>query len=342
MRTRLLIGCTALLITQPVVAQLGRRVCPGLKTDAGVEQQAVCWFEREQRRDSACTADEEGVSDCARQAATWCAGATMDEIPVINACFLAHLRAGELLEARSLERYLERPTPEVAKCQNALKTVVVHIRSVPVKAELLVDGNSYGTTPLELTLDGDWWKDVGDIRARFGSEDDASEVKVTSRELVAAFDSRSCVMGKVTIKAPHPATTPTLVVKAKGSVGADAPNHEHVNGEKMNLPAVISIAAGGAGIVTGGVLLSVALTRASDLSSPPDGTTWDEDHKSKYRSVKPLSAGGWVALGVGTALVAVGVLLITAAGSPSSGQAARQASETLALAGRTINWTGRF
>jgi hypothetical protein len=331
-----------LLAMQTARAQSEGRECPGLESGASAEQQALCWFERDQRGAAdECAAVKDGISTCTRQTASWCAEAAFDNASVADACFLSHLRAGQLDEALSIERYLQTPTGEVAKCQQTLKSVTVKFVSVPAGAEILVDGHSYGKAPVEVELRGQWWKSAA--LARFGADDGVTETEVSRQDLIAAFDRRACAMAEVVVKGSEAAAPFTPSILAPQTIADEASTKTPTDKQtKISVPAVVAIAVGGAGIITGGVLLAIAVSRVSDLQSPRDGTPWNEDLKNKNNSLKPLRIGGGVALGAGAALAAVGVVLLTMAGGSSPENAAEKASQTLRLAGQGIQWTGGF
>lgn len=340
MRRILTLGISLIAI-QTAQAQSDHRQCAGLGTDAGAEKQAVCWFEKEQSGAEECTTDKEGVSACTLQTAAWCDKAVFDDPSVVNACFLAHIRARQFEEALSMERYLQNPTPEAANCRHALEVIAVKFVSVPAGAELLVDGHSYGKAPVEVELRGQWWtrKPV----ARFGTGKGAKTVEVSRQDLIAAFDRNACVMAEVAVNGPETAPSAPWAQQTPQSSAATASTETPTDARtKVSVPAVISITVGGAGVITGAVLLAIARSQASDLQSPRTGTPWNQDLLDKDKSVKSLSAGGWVALSVGAALLTAGVVLIAIAEGSSPESASSGVSQTLQLADQTIQWTGRF
>jgi hypothetical protein len=199
---RRLVTFGILLVTaQTALAQSESLDCPGLKPNASVEQQVLCWFERERSGAGGCATDNENApSTCALQTVNWCTRASLDEAPVANACFLADLRIGQPEEALAVKRYIQTPTAEVTRCQQALEAITIRFVSDPVGAELLVDGQSHGKAPVEVALHGSWWK--SNVVARFGAGESVTEVAVSRKELMAAFDRRACTMAEVAVRGP--------------------------------------------------------------------------------------------------------------------------------------------
>jgi hypothetical protein len=338
---RLLVTLVILVIAQTALAQASRRECPGLKAGAREAQQALCWFEKEQKGAAECAVDKAGDSACRQQAALWCAGALLDDAPVANACFLANLRAGQLEEALALKRYLQSPTAEVIRCGQALQSITVKFVSVPTGAELMIDGRSYGKTPVEVELRDHWWRSAA--VARFGSGESTTEVEISRKELMDAFNRLSCTMAEVAVTGPESAPTPS--VQSPQPLSSEALTEETPDDERagVSIPGVISMAVGGAGIITGGVLLAIALSRKSEVSNPDDDTQFSPDIQDKGDSVKPLSIGGFTALGVGAALATVGIVLIATSGGSSTEEApGSSANGTLRLTGQGIQLTGTF
>ncbi|MBN1654053.1 MAG: hypothetical protein JXA30_09775 [Deltaproteobacteria bacterium] len=326
-------------VAQNVSAQAELSTCPGLDQTTSAELQASCWLEQAQNDSSACTDDQQGVNACIRHAAEWCALAAFDEPAAANTCFFAHLQAGQFEEALALKRYMIEPTPDVTRCLRALETTKVKFVSVPAGAELWVDGRLYGKAPVDVELRDAWWKRK--VVASFGDGPDATEVAVSPRELSAAFDGEACVMAEITIKGPEvPSSFVAEPLPSKAVAPRTDASMETSSG--VSLPAVVSLAVGGAGVVTGVVLLTLAATRASDLSSQKEGTTWSSKLEDKDQSLEPLSIGGAIALGVGAALSTLGVVLITTDEQSPSTAPGEKASYSLRLKGQGVEWAGCF
>jgi hypothetical protein len=134
----------------------------------------------------------------------WCADAALDKSQVADACFLALLRVGQLDQALSVARYLQTPEEQARKCRDALETVTARVVSSPAGAAITVDGEKYGSAPVETKLTGNWWNKK--IVAIFGSEAQARSVEVSREKLIKAFDKRSCIMGDVVIEEPGSST----------------------------------------------------------------------------------------------------------------------------------------
>lgn len=332
------------IAAQTALAQSERRECPGLKTGAPDDRQVLCWLEREQGAKDECVADDAQVSECVQQTARWCASALLDDVAVANGCFLANLRMGQLDEALALKRYLREPSAEVVQCRQALEGISVNFASVPPGAELLVDGRSYGKTPVEIALPGHWWSVA--IVAKFGEATGATEVAVPPQDLMDAFNRRSCTMADVNIGGPaHPPVTST----PKPPSSTPFPDEMRANqGRPVSVPAIITVVLGGAGTVAGGVLLALSLTRRADiLSTSQDGNgtsneRWTPEHQSRADSVKPLSIGGFAALGAGVALATVGIILLMTHKSSTTEAADARITPALRLTGQGIELSGSF
>ena len=336
---RLLTLGILLLIAQTARAENDRPECPGLQAGASAEQQAQCWFERAQSGATECSANKEGVSPCARHAANWCAGAVFDDPALANTCFLAHLRSGQLEQAQSVRRYLHAPTEDVGKCRNALEAVKVNVVTVPAGAEVLVNGYSYGKSPVKIELRGQWWNDK--VVAIFDDGVKATEVKLPPGSVTTAFDKQKCVMASITIKGPSNEPKPEM--QAPHSMSTDSfAEGDTENRRPFPVLAVLSLSAGGAGLITGGILLAVAATRASYLRSLDDGTTWTSRLADKDRSLLPLSIGGGVALAAGAALATVGIVLLTNGENSPAQDTGAATRMSLSLSGQGIQWQGKF
>jgi hypothetical protein len=340
---RLLTIGILIIATQTALAQSERRECPGLKAGAADDQQAQCWFEKAQK----CTIDaldsDSEANECIQQAARWCASALLDDPVAANSCFLANLRAGKLDEALALKRYLRQPTVEVGRCRQALEGVSVKFVSEPAGAQIRVNGQPYGKTPVEVELPGRWWQ--GSISARFGVGDNATEAEVPQKALMDAFDTHACTMAEVTAKGPALAQPSTQTPQPLSS---QAPRNETQSERRAgtSVPGIILTAAGGAGIVAGGVLLAIALSRRADIlsvskDSSGNNEQWTKAYQDKADSVKPLSIGGFAALGAGAALATVGIVLLVNHGA-SSESAVSAATPTLQLTGQGVQLSGSF
>jgi len=336
-----LVAIQALLffVAQNALAQNERASCPGLNEPTSAERQASCWFERALSGSTECAEVRNGVNACIRHAAGWCTEAAFDEPSVANICFWAHLQAGQFEDAQALKRYIVEPTTDVTRCLQALESTKVKFASIPIGAELRVNGQQYGKAPVEVELKGSWWKDK--VVASFGSDRSATEVEVSQQELKAAFDKKRCLMEEVTVKGPQkpPAsvaeTVPAEVVKPPTDATMQTSSG-------VSLPAVILLAVGGAGVITGVVLLAIAATNAVDLKSQEKGTTWTRELEDKDKSLEPLSIGGGIALGVGAAVATLGIVLITTDGESSTSVPDDKESYELSLKGQGIELAGRF
>jgi hypothetical protein len=344
---RLLITFSILFVfSQTAWAQAERRACPGLKkAGASDEKQALCWFEREQSGDEECAFDNAEVSQCVLQTVQWCTSALLDDTAVANGCFLANVRAGQFDEALALKRYLRQPTEEAARCRQALEAISVKFASVPAGAEVLVDGRALGKTPAEVKLESGWWR-TGAV-ARFGEGPAATEVAISQQQLMKAFDRHACTMAEVAVQGPNATAAPvTQTPQPAFSVTTSDNTARPQRRARVSALGIVAMVVGGAGVITGGVLLGLALTRKADiLSVSKDNSgnwneTWTRSLQDKADSVKPLSIGGCVALGVGAALTTVGVVLL----SKRRGAATESAmgDRALRLTGRGIEVSGSF
>jgi hypothetical protein len=338
----LLIICISILIVGKAHADgFERANCPGLNAEATTEQQALCWSERAQSQDSAaqCVTGPDGINDCVLQAAGWCSKAAFDDPAIANTCFLAHLRARQFGEAQSMQRYLQNPTTQFTKCLQALEAVTVSVVTVPAGAELIVDGRRLGNAPLEVKLPHHWWKSM--IVAKFGAGENATEIDVTARDLSRTLDTDTCTMAELTVRGPENAsamsvdTSPPLTIQTPEKATSD---------QSSTIPAtaVISLALGGAGLISGAVLVGISASRYSYLRSLDNDTTWTADLDKKVNSLKPLSIAGGVSLGVGAALVTVAIVLLTTPGGLSSATTVDGNSVGFRLRDREIGWEGRF
>jgi len=83
--------------------------------------------------------------------------------------------------------------------------------SNPPGAEVLVDERSYGATPVEVTLTGNWWESR--IKGVLGTDSEPVVVEVSSKELIDAFDRKACIFGDLIIDvSAERASTPSEVV----------------------------------------------------------------------------------------------------------------------------------
>jgi hypothetical protein len=261
-----------------------------------------------------------------------------------NTCFFAHLQAGQFNEAQALERYIIEPTTDVTRCLQALETAKVKFVSVPTGAELRVDGHVYGKAPVEVELRSPWWNHK--IFLTFGAGPSATEVEVSPQELMAAFDKKACIMTGVTVRGPEVVpSTPVAEPLPPQTVEPPADTSISTSTETSSgiLPlSAVSLALGGAGVVTGAVLLAIAGVRASDLNSQKEGTQWSSELEDKDKSLKPLSIGGGIALGVGAALATVGLVLIIKDERSSTSPPGEKEFYSLRLNGLGIELAGRF
>jgi hypothetical protein len=328
-----------LLYTQTLRAQDERPKCPSAQADASAERQAKCWFERTQNSPKECVADKDGNNPCELHAVAWCADAVFDDPDSATTCFLAHVHTRQFEQAKSVRRYLNNPTEAVSNCGKALEAVRVKFVSVPDSAEILVDGYSYGKSPIEVELRGEWWNSK--VVAIFDDGVKAKEVKVPSKDITAAFDRQKCVMAQVSIQGPDNTPMPEILPLESVPTDADA---EAQNSKPFPVTAVVSLSLGGAGLVTGGILIAMAASRASYLRSLNEGTTWTLCLENKDKSLSPLSIGGGIALAVGAALATAGIVLLTTDDENASSQSAagEGASTSLGLNGQGIQWLGRF
>lgn len=295
-------------------AQAQRLSCPGLGASASAEQQAVCWFDADNRGAAQCEAKRIGVSPCALQSVAWCADAALEQAAVSNACFLSNIRAGQFEEALSIAEYLQKPSEEVDRCRKALGSISIRIVSEPAGAQVEVDDKPLGAAPVEATLAENWWKSR--VKARFGAGEDVIEVAAAGERLIAAFDRRQCVMGELVLRGPMAVQSEPAaeVQKTKAAVGPEtAPTAQEPGVEQkrgVSVPGVTLSAIGGAALITGVILVAIAESRASDIGSPKQGASWSSVN-SDYKSVTPLRIGGWTCIGAGAVIAAVGVVFLT-------------------------------
>jgi hypothetical protein len=332
-----LVVVAGVLLT-PISRALAQRTsCSGLDDSAKVEQQALCWLEADNRGDALCEAKRGGVSTCILQSVAWCADAMLDDAAVSNACFLSNIRAGQFEEALAIAEYLQTPTQEVQQCEKALSSVVVRIVSEPESASIEVDGRAAGKAPLETTLAQHWWKSR--VKARFGSGNEAVEVVAASERLMAVFDRRTCSMGELVLQGPAMAAkAPGLKAHITGAVGATKIKATRKEPEEgVSVAGIALTAAGGAALITGVILVTIAEANAAGISSKTDGAgdTWNSV-KGDYESITPFRVGGWVSIGAGAVLTTIGVLFLTNAfDEPLSENASSAAA---ALANGRISW----
>lgn len=153
---------------------------------------------------------------------------------------------------------------------------------------------------------------------------------------MALFDRRGCVMAQLAITGPESEEVTQPTIKPVEPSVTEAASKK---GSAISVPGVIMTAVGGAGLIAGCVLLAIAGSNASELSSPKDGTAWGDTRQDKYDGVKPMRIGGGIALGVGAALAAVGVVFLVK-GFSTEEKAGDQVG--LSLTGQGVQWTGRF
>jgi hypothetical protein len=339
MRTLITVGILV-FVAQTALAQSERRECPGLKAGAPDDKQAQCWFEREQSAKNECASNHAEVSECIQQTALWCTSALLDDETVANSCFLANVRAGQLDNAVALKRYIRAPTTEVAQCRQALEAISVKFLSVPEGAELLVEGRSLGKTPVEIELPTHWWR--GSVLAKFGEGEGITEVAISQQDLMKAFDRHSCTMAEVNIEGPPEPAQPLLTQTPSSPVSKALPDKTRADERGgVSVPGIITMAVGGAGTVAGGVLLALAFTRRADILSASN-EKWTPEHQNRADSVKPLSIGGFAALGAGVALVTVGIILLLNHGSSTEKAADARVTPTLRLTGQGVQLSGSF
>ena len=96
-------------------------------------------------------------------------------------------------------------------------------------------------------------------------------------------------MAKVTVKGPE--AVPSLpAVQSPQSVAAQAQNQAPVEKSAwISTPAILLFALGGAGLITGAILVAIAANRASYLRSRDDGTLWTADIANKNSSERCAS-----------------------------------------------------
>ena len=97
----------------------------------------------------------------------------------------------------------------------------------------------------------------------------------------------------------------------------DVADYAHV----PNGPGIILIGAGGAIAVAGAVLLGVAFAEKSALESPDGMPMWTPDEQSRADQVPILAGAGEIAIVVGVAALAVGVVLMVIDGGGGDSQA---------------------
>lgn len=325
------------------LAQTERMICPELDASESPEKQAVCWFNRDQRDEAGCAAEKHVAGVCALQAASWCSKSVLDDAEVANACYLAYVRTRQFDEALSIERYLQTPPVEVTKCLQSLQAIDARFVSTPSDAELLIDGQSYGTTPVQVKLRGEWWKRKATVR--FGTVANPSDVEISQKDLIAAFDSRSCTMADILVSGPG--ASPLSEEPDEASIASPG-FIEAVDNEPTDEPAglsaldVVLVSAGGVGIITGAILLGIAASSASDLSSPEARTTWTTDLRDRNDMIEPLSIAGAVTLGAGAVLATIAIISFATDSDSSLPDSSTTARSLLRLARRELHWIGRF
>jgi hypothetical protein len=328
------------VLLAPISRALAQRTsCPGLDNSAKVEQQALCWFETDNRGDAGCETTRGGVSQCILQSVAWCADAALDDAAVSSACFLSNVRAGQFEEALAIADYLQTPTQEVQQCEKALSSVAIRIVSEPEGAAIEVNGKPAGKAPIETTLAQDWWKNK--IKARFGSGTEAVEVVVADDRLMAVFDRRTCAMGELVLQGPATVEhAPGLMTQKIGTVGGTkiiAKRKDAGEGEGVSVPGIALTAAGGAALITGVIFVAIAESNAARVSSKTEGMgdSWSSV-KGDYENITPFRAGGWVSIGAGAVLTTIGVLLLTDAFDTAPSDSA--SSSAAGLANGRISW----
>jgi hypothetical protein len=339
---------------QVASAQTELRGCRGLGAGSGVDEQVLCWQDKEESKANECMVDQQGRNACTMQVISWCANASFNQSFVVNTCFLAYLRAGQFEKALSLDKHIKAPTAQVTKCRQALSSVSLKVVSSPQGADILVDGNSKGKTPVQVQLTGNWLQSK--VVARFQVGDRAVDKAVTGEELTAVFDRKRCEMGELAVKAPGrvesspPSAAASLAPQTSDSERVYKAEYEPVVQEPVaekeparkssgvSVPGVILTVAGGAVLITGGILLAISESRASELSSPDDGLLWTKSRQRDFNSVKPLRIVGGVALGAGAAAAVLGVIFLVR-GSSREGETERA---NLQITGQGLQWVGRF
>jgi len=289
-----------------------RMTCPGLEDSATVEQQAMCWFEADNRGDTRCEAKQGGVGACTLQSVAWCADAVLDDAAVSKVCFLSNIRAGQFEEALAIAEYLQTPSEEVQQCRRALSSIVIRIVSEPEGARIEVDGKQVGAAPVETTLGKAWWKNR--VEAKFGSGEGSIEVVASGDRLMAAFDRRRCAMQVLVLRAPvkKEQATGLKTQKNKALVATEIGTMGKEPAGGVSAPGIALTAAGGAAVITGVILVAIAESNAASISSKTDGVgdSW-KSVEGDYEDITPFRVGGWVSIGVGAVLAAVGVILLT-------------------------------
>jgi hypothetical protein len=210
---RLLCGSfwACLLSLSSAFAQTAHNVtCPGLDNDAAAAEQSVCWFNNDKAGLPICAVNKNDANPCITQTNAWCAHASLDEDIVTTACMMAAIRVGKLTEAKEIAKYLRSPSPSAAVCVAALKRATLRIVTNPAGAEIIVNGRSYGKSPIpvEPSVTGPWWKSK--VTVVFTSYGWRSEAEVSLSELLDAFDKRECVFGDLIVADPNDPNLATL------------------------------------------------------------------------------------------------------------------------------------
>ncbi len=183
----------------------------------------------------------------------------------------------------------------------------LQVESEPAGAELWIGGQRVGTLPLPQPLP----RDPGELQIELRLDGYETEQRTVT-----------LAGGQVT----------RLVVELSPEGGDEPPRvtidqatgETRERGGGVSIPGVVLIGVGGAALVTGAVLLGVAFAEKSALESPDGMPMWTESEQSRADQVPILAGAGEIALGVGVAALAVGVVLmvVDGGGGESSSSAA--------------------
>ncbi|MCC7542838.1 MAG: PEGA domain-containing protein [Deltaproteobacteria bacterium] len=324
-----------LLVTAPAHAQ-ERTPCADVPADASAADQALCWDTRIQRGAEECTGDRSTV--CTERLAAYCEDAALDDANVSAACFRAFVRLGRHEPAAATVRYLRELTEAAGRCRAAYtEPVSFRVVTNPAGAEVVVEGESYGTAPVEIRLSQPWW--TRHVTVLFATRGARTRVVELARErLEAAFDRSSCGTRDVVVQGP----AGTITEPPPGPDADDRRSPPVVERARVSVPGLVTTVAGGAIAIAGSVLLVLAETWAQELHDLEPGSTWDADRQAQLDRIEPTRIVGGTVLGIGVIAIGAGLTLLLLDDGGSGGTERASRIGRLRMSASAAGWEWRF
>jgi len=108
----------------------------------------------------------------------------------------------------------------------------------------------------------------------------------------------------------------------------------------VSVPGLVLTSAGAAGIITGGILFTLAASQSAELADAEPGTEWTGEMQDDFDRVTALRVGGGVVMQAGAILVGVGVVLLL--GDTSDGNETEASRLEVRPLGKGVDLKWRF